>query len=73
MSLRFYKRKKIFPGVYLNFSRYGLSITFKLFFVNFTVPLWNKIRKNKKITYSVKLGKGVYLRKNIGKKDKDSL
>ncbi|WP_035589326.1 DUF4236 domain-containing protein [Hippea jasoniae] len=72
MSLRFYKRKKILPGVYLNFSKYGMSITFKILFINFTVPLWNKVRKDKKITYSVKLGKGVYFRKSIAKKDKDS-
>ena len=71
MTIRFWKRKRILPFLYLNFSKNGMSITFKIFSLNFTIPIknWgkNKRKRNKRISLGIP-GTGIWITKQIKKK-----
>jgi hypothetical protein len=70
MTIRFWRRKRILPFLYLNVSKNGMSLTFKMFSFNFTIPLknWgkNKKKRNKRVSIGIP-GTGIWFTKTLKK------
>ena len=67
MSLRFWRRITIFPGVTLNLSKSGVSLSFGIRGARYTIG------KDKDTASVGAPGTGVSYRKNISKKKKPKL
>lgn len=67
MSLRFWKRKKILPGITINFSKTGISISFGTRGIKFTKTIIGKRKKGERITIGIP-GTGIFYTKRINRK-----
>ncbi len=67
MAVRFWRRKRIFPGVTLNFSKTGISISFGVKGAKFTKTIIGKKKGDERVTVGIP-GSGLYYTKTTRKR-----